>query len=264
MSSQLNRRQFVRDAAGGVAAAGLFAPTILRAAGADQWGDLVGRFSYEGDPPEREKLDVDNDLECCGAFDIRDESLMVGDDRGLENVYVYAISRRIDVCPELEEAVEEEVLLDNRDCIFMPHCMSIWHSKQKYHIVNSDPVGQTVKFDPLGDKKANMVLPVGADEWWTFGREQRAPVPVLCVVHKWESAYVLPRDNPYVAISAADGTFRIPKLPVGEVEFQVWQERIGYVAIERWPRGRFKMTIKPGTNDLGTVALKPAMFEQEQ
>ena len=60
-----------------------------------EWGDLVGRFVYDGKPPERKKLKVDKDLECCGKFDIRDESLMVGPDGGLANVYVYLRSAKV-------------------------------------------------------------------------------------------------------------------------------------------------------------------------
>jgi len=154
------------------------------------------------------------------------------------------------------------VLLDNRDCIFMPHCMTVWCERQEYYIVNSDPVAQNVAFSPLGDVPANIVLPVGADATWKFRRSQMVPVPVACNYHPWESAYVLPRDNPYAAVSKMDGTFRIEKLPVGELEFQVWQERIGYLDTSEWPKGRFTLTIKPGTNDLGTIKLNPSLFEK--
>jgi hypothetical protein len=59
-----------------------------------------------------------------------------------------------------------------------------------------------------------------------------------------------------------DGKFRIPKLPVGGLEFQAWHERVGYLDAPDWPKGRFTMTIKPGTNDLGTIKLAPSMFEK--
>ncbi|NUQ65591.1 MAG: hypothetical protein HUU20_24240 [Pirellulales bacterium] len=265
MTNRINRRQFLAGtaAAAGGFAAGFHAPAILRAAAADNWGDLVGRFVYDGTAPERKKLKVDKDIECCGKFDIRDESLMVGDDNGLANVYVYVRDRRVDVCPELAESVEKRVTLDNRDCIFKPHAMAIWTDKQEFYIVNSDPVAQNVAFSPLGDTPANIVLAVAANATWKFRRAQSIPVPIACNYHPWESAYILPRDNPYVAISAMDGTFRIPKLPVGKkLEFQAWQERVGYLDTPDWKKGRFEMEIKPGVNDLGAVKLPPKMFEK--
>ncbi|NLY00595.1 MAG: hypothetical protein GXY83_31245 [Rhodopirellula sp.] len=259
MQYRISRRQFVAGAAAG----GFFAPAVLRAAAADKWGDLTGRFVYDGAAPERKKLTVDKDVECCGKFDIRDESLMVADDGGLANVYLYVRDRRVDVCPELAESVEKRVTLDNRDCIFQPHCMTVWTDKQEFFIVNSDPVAQNVAFSPLGDTPANIVLAVDADATWTFRRAQSIPVPIACNYHPWESAYVLPRDNPYVAISAVDGAFTIPKLPVGKkLEFQVWHERVGYLDTPDWPKGRFALEIKPGANDLGVIKLPPKMFEK--
>jgi hypothetical protein len=89
-------------------------------------------------------------------------------------------------------------------------------------------------------------------------------VPIACNYHPWESAYVLPLDHPYVAISTMDGTFRIPKLPVGQWEFQVWHEKVGYdLDTPICKKGRFRMTIRPGGNDLGTVKLAPTMFVKQ-
>ena len=261
--TKLNRRQFVTTstATAGALAAGLGVSRQARAAD-DAWGDLKGRLVYDGTAPERKKLVVDKDVECCGKFDIRDESLMVGKDGGLQNVYIYVRSRRVDVCPDLEKDAEKQVLLDNRDCIFIPHCMTIWTSKQEFYIVNSDPVAQNVAFNPLLDKPANIVIPVGGDATWTFRRAQRLPVPIVCNYHPWESAYILPLDHPYVAITGEDGSFTIPKLPAGELEFQIWQERVGYLATKDWPKGRMKTTIQAGTNDLGTIKLAPSDLEK--
>ena len=269
MSKKLNRRQFVRKAGvvSGIAAGGFWACHSAKGASDGQYGDLVGKLVYDGTPPPREKLKVDKDVDCCGKFDIRDETLMVGKDGGLANVYVYCRTRRVKVCPELEKDVPKQVVLDNVDCIFKPHCMKIWLSKQEFHIVNSDPVAQNVAFSPLGDLAANIVLPPPPDKAskanWTFNRAQNLPVRILCNYHPWEVGYILPVDHPYVAITQPDGTFRIPKLPVGKkLEFQVWQERCGYVATDEWKRGRFKMEIQPGTNDLGTITLPASLFKK--
>jgi hypothetical protein len=257
----LTRRHFLARAAAGALAAGLPATAIGRAEQA-QWGDFTGRFVYDGRPPERKKLKVDKELQCCGKFDIRDESLMVASDGGLANVYVYLRSAKAPICPELEAAAAKRVALDNRDCIFRPHCMKIWCTRQEYFIVNSDPVAQNVAFAPLGDAPANIVLPVGGSATYKFHRSQSSPVPIACNYHPWERAYILPRANPYVAISAADGTFSLAKLPVGRWEFQTWHERAERFNEPQWLKGRFAFTIRPGTNDLGTIKISPALLEQ--
>lgn len=274
MDTKFNRRDFAKKtlATAGAAAAGLYVPSLLRAAEKDEWADLTGRFVIEGTPPKPAKLKVDKDVECCGNFDIRDESLLVGKDGGLANVYVYLRTKtreKVKICPELAANAKKQVVLDNRDCIFAPHCLSIWTDKQELSIVNSDPVAQNVAFSPLGGKPANIVLPAPPDKaakaTWKFKKKQRLPVTIACNYHPWEIAYILPLDHPYCAISKADGTFRIPKLPVGaKLEFQVWQERIGYLATDDWKRGRIKIQIKPGTNDLGTIKLPLDKFSKKE
>ena len=271
MNKRYNRRRFVKraGAAAGAAALSFAVPAVVRGA-ENRWADLSGRFVYDGTPPERKKLKVDKDVECCGKYDIRDESLMVGEEGGLANVYVYVRSRRVDICPELEESVEPRVLLENRDCIFIPHCLKIWYTKQEFYTTNTQPIADNVAFSPLGDTPANIILPPATDPaeevaaTWKFRRSQRIPVPILCNYHPWESAYILPTDHPYVAISGADGKFRIPKLPTDELEFQVWHERTGYLETAQWRRGRFEVTIPPEGLDLGTITLAPALFEKDQ
>jgi hypothetical protein len=267
MSPKFTRRRFLHVTAATASAVAIGFPTPAIADEPKQWGDLKGRFLYDGKPPERKKLKVDKDVDCCGKVDIRDESLMVARDSGLANVYVYLRTRRVPVFPELEKKAAKEVLLDNRDCIFKPHCMKTWVGKQKYHIVNSDPIAQTVAFSPLGDTPANIVLAAApgenVDAHWEFRRRQAAPVPIHCNYHPWESAFVLPLDHPYVAISAADGTFCIEKLPVGRWEFQAWHEKPEWLATPQWPKGRFTVTISPGVNDLGTIKITPAMLERK-
>jgi len=269
MTKRLNRRRFIRRSAlaSGAAAAGLYLPSIAR--GADgKWGGLTGKFIYNGKPPERKKLKVDKDVDCCGKFDIRDESLMVGHGGGLGNVYVYVRTRNVAICPELEKEVEPRVLLENADCIFIPHCLKIWYPRQEFYTTNTQPIADNVAFSPLGDVPANILLPAAPNPGevtsatWKFRRTQNVPIPITCNYHPWEIAYILPRDNPYVDITRMDGTFAIPKLPLGELEFQVWHEKVGYLDTPQWPRGRFKMTIKPGTNDL-TVEIDPKWLVKE-
>ena len=188
---------------------------------------------------------------------------MVGKDGGLANVYVYLRTRHVQVCPELAESSAKRVTLDNKDCIFKPHCTSLWYGRQEFYIVNSDPIAQNVAFSPFGDLPANIVMPVKTDATYKFSRSQVVPVPIACNYHPWESAFVLPRENPYVAITAADGKFRIAKLPAGKLEFQMWHERVGYLDTPGWPKGRFEMKIEPGDNDLGVIKIDPALLDKK-
>jgi plastocyanin len=175
-------------------------------------------------------------------------------------VIVYVRSAKVKVHPDLAKP-EGEVVLDNKNCRFEPHVLPI-QIGQTLLLKNSDPIGHNSNVQPLGDQGVNPLIAAGTDARHKFNRKQTLPVPVSCNIHPWMKAYVLPRDNPYTAVSDADGNFTIKNLPAGEkLEFQVWQEKAGYLeAKSDWKKGRFEMTLKPGENNLGVIKIKPAVF----
>ena len=79
---------------------------------------------------------------------------------------------------------------------------------------------------------------------------------------------LLVRPNPYFAVSNKDGAFEIKNLPAGEIEFQVYQEKCGYVEDAElegkkvnWPKGVFKVMIQAGKDtDLGDIKLGAKQF----
>ena len=61
-------------------------------------------------------------------------------------------------------------------------------------------------------------------------------------------AYIIARDDPYVAVTKPDGTFEIKNLPAGEdIEFQVWHEQApgGLEAKGGWSKGRSRSKCQP-------------------
>jgi hypothetical protein len=83
------------------------------------------------------------------------------------------------------------------------------------------------------------------------------------------SAWLLIRENPYMAVSDANGKLTVKNVPVGTWTFQFWQERAGYVSQGtqggkpfEWAKGRIEVEIKPGENALGEIRLPPALFPQ--
>ena len=87
------------------------------------------------------------------------------------------------------------------------------------------------------------------------------PASVACNIHPWMKGWLVVPPTPYVAVSGKDGKFELKNLPVGtEIEFQAWQETKGYLDKANiggkdagWAKGRFKMKIKAGNNDLGDI-----------
>ncbi len=235
-------------------------PHPARAAG---WGNLTGTFVYGGPAPKPAPIQVTKDVDTFGDLGLKDQSLVVGPVGGLANVIIYVRTKGVKINPELASKVKDKVELDNKGGKFVPHISTLWIGEQTLVLHNSDPVAHNSNIQPILDEGINPLLPPQGAFPHQFNRSQTVPVPVGCNIHPWMKGYVLPRDNPYVAVSGPDGKFKIADLPAGELEFQAWHERCGYLALDKWPKGRFTMTIKPGANSLGTIKVPPALLEKK-
>jgi hypothetical protein len=225
----------------------MFPATALSAS----WGDLQGQFIYNGTPPTPKPLTITKDAEVCGVKEkLFDESLVVGPKGELANVVIYVRTTKVEVHPDYQKNAAAKIVLDNKGCRFEPHVLALLVT-QPVTLKNSDTVPHNTNIQPIGDAGTNPLIAAGGSNEYKFNRKQNIPVPVGCNIHPWMNAHVLPRDNPYFAVSDKDGKFTIKNLPVGELDFQVWHEKSGYLATGSWTRGQFKLKIAAGTNELG-------------
>ena len=233
-------------------------------AAADEWGTLHGRFLYDGKPPRVRKYIVSRDTEFCDKHTIHDESLIVGPKRGIANVVVYVATPDLRIHPDLERDLPPTVMLDNVGCRFEPHVLWLWVGRQSLTMHNSDRVSHNVNLQPIGDRPVNPLLTADQSFEHNLTRAQNVPVPVVCNLHPWMKGYVLPRDNPYVAISDETGVIRLDKLPTGELTFYAWHERVGYLEVRGDEPGPFTVSIDAGVNDLGDIKLAPERFRKRR
>lgn len=221
-----------------------------------QWGGLKGKIVYDGKAPAPAKIVASKDPEVCGKFPLVDETLLVDENGGVKNVVVYVRDKGVKVHPDADKGGRIE--LDNKDCRFEPHVVTMSLS-QTLVLKNSDPIAHNSNMSPLGGQAINPLLAAGGSVDYKFSKVPAGPgvTPVSCNIHPWMKAYVAVRDNPYITSSAADGTFEIKDLPAGEIEFQAWHEKPGYVETATWKKGRFKVKIENGkTTDLGEIKVK--------
>lgn len=243
------------------------------AVGAEQWGDLKGRFVYDGEPPERKPLKITADLEFCGNKNLLEQHLVVHpSNKGVANVIVWLFLGRADKPPAVHDSYAEtakaEVVLDSVDCQFEPHVVLL-RTTQTLILRNSDPIGDSAKIDVLLNPPINITLPVRSEVRHRFTAEERLPARVSCGIHPWESGWLLVRELPYMAVSDENGQFKIANLPVGKWTFQFWHEQAGYVnqvtmdgKATSWARGRAEIEIRAGQNDLGDLLMAPGLFTQ--
>ena len=229
-----------------------------------EWGDLTGRFVLDGSVPPPARLNINKDENVCGKHDLVDEGLLVGPEGGLKNVLIYVITKKVPVNPDYEATATDTLRFDNKNCRFEPHILPLRLTAELWNCTIPDPIGHNSNYTPLGDEGGNPLLSSDGSATHQFKKSQNLPVPVTCSIHSWMKGYVLPRDNPYFAVTGEDGSFKIEKLPAGKLEFQIWQESVGGLAARpEWKKGRIKLEIKPGANTLvdgGTVTVNSSVF----
>ncbi|MGH7136955.1 MAG: hypothetical protein ACREHD_14540 [Pirellulales bacterium] len=228
---------------------------------ASTWGNLTGKFVYDGPEPTPARLAITKDEQVCGKHNLIDESLIVDpSSKGLKNVVIFLADKKAAVHPDFEATAEDKVKFDNDHCRFEPHILPL-RTSQTLEIHNSDPLAHNSNLTPLGDRPFNNLISENNAANYTFSKQQNKPVMVTCSIHPWMKGYVFPRDNPYVAVTGEDGSFEIKNLPAGKHEFQVWQEAVeGLAAKPEWKKGKFKFEINEGENDLGTIQVSSALF----
>jgi len=127
------------------------------------WGTLRGRFVYDGDPPTRKKAVVNKDTEVCGAFDLRDEQLIVAEDGGLADIVLWLRTEDTPIHEDYGATADASVELDNNQCRFEPHVVAL-RLGQTLHIKNSDPVAHNTKIEFGANQAFNEGISIGASK----------------------------------------------------------------------------------------------------
>lgn len=227
-----------------------------------EWGDLRGRFVYDGPPPAPKPIDTSRhpDGAHFAGLGLHEESLLVDKGGGLANVLVWALDTGGKAHPDYARDARAKVRLAARGGRFEPHVLPL-RTTQTLVLSNAERVAMNFAYSPVsGGISFSHLLRPGEEREVRLSESQAMVGRVTCAIHPWMGAWLLPRDNPYAAVSGTDGSFVIAKLPVGEWQFRAWQEQGGWPVVRGWDRGRFTVRIKPGKNDLGTIKLAPAQF----
>lgn len=228
---------------------------------ADEWGSIEGQFLLEGDAPELAPLvakgdPAAKDAAVCAANGVPDDSLTVNpENHGIANICLYIRKAPKKIHPDLKASAESQVVFDQVGCRFAPHLLLV-RTDQVVLVKSGDPINHNTRTAPFANKAENLIIKpnerTGVEITMNQSELNYPPVKVSCDIHPHMSAYWMVADHPYVAITDADGKFKIENLPVGEHTFRVWHERPGYINCSEFKRD-LKVTVKPGE----TVTLEP-------
>jgi Carboxypeptidase regulatory-like domain len=170
-------------------------------------GSITGKIVFRGTVPMR-KLIPTKDVEICGGP--REEPVVqVGSDQGVQNAFV-SLTQVAKGKPWPAAAKPPQV--DNVKCRFEPNVQVV--RPGKLDVVNSDPVLHNTHGYYGKRTTFNLALP---------NQGQRIPVElpragtvrIDCDAHGWMEGWIYVVDNPYNAVTAADGKFTITDVPPG-------------------------------------------------
>jgi hypothetical protein len=187
-------------------------------------GQVVGTVSFDGAAPAPRPVDMSGERACAEKHDGQpmDRPVVVGDDGGLKNVYVYV---REGLPEGAWPAADREVELDQDGCLYVPRVLAL-QAGQTLVIRNSDGLLHNVNARPTNQRGFNISQPTNMTTNRSFSQPE-VMIPVRCDVHGWMAAYIGVQNHPYAIVTQEDGTYRIENLPPGEYVIEAWHEEYG-------------------------------------
>ncbi|MDX1566420.1 MAG: carboxypeptidase regulatory-like domain-containing protein [Longimicrobiales bacterium] len=207
------------DGDGGEAAAPMESPVDASTA-----GNISGSISFDGEAPAMEPIDMSAEPTCAEMHDQQPmtQSVLVGPDGGLANVFVYVREGLGDLeFPTPQQGVE----IDQQGCRYIPHVLGV-QTGQTLVIRNSDGILHNINAQPQQNRGFNISQPVNMTSERSFPI-QEVMIPLRCDVHGWMNAYLGVMEHPYFAVSSQDGSFDLSTLPPGDYVLEAWHERYG-------------------------------------
>ncbi len=200
-------------------------PTITQGGGGASQGSasIAGKITFMGDAPAGSELSMNADPVCDSAHTgpVVSEDVVVSADGGLQNVIVYVKTG----ASGNFSAPSTAVVLDQKGCVYVPHVVAL-QVGQTLELVNSDTTTHNVHALSDINKTFNKSMPIpGMRLEESF--DDAEIFKVKCDVHPWMASFVGVFDNPFFAVTAADGSFKISGLPAGTYTIAAMHEIYG-------------------------------------
>jgi len=242
----------------GVAAGGLFSSNGYAA----DTGTIEGQIVLDGKLPElapkvREGDQTAKDAAVCAKEGVPNEELVVDPKtNSVANVVIYLRKAPAGMPAAAKASASKEVEFDQKGCRYLPHVLTV-RTDQTVMCVSNDAVSHNVHTNPFSNQAKNFIVTPNAEKGTPVEMPQteNLPVRVTCDIHPWMESYWVVTDHPYVAVTDAEGKFKIENLPVGKHKFTVWQESAGYI------NRNFEVTVKKGDNELPAIKVPLAKFK---
>ncbi len=185
-------------------------------------GCITGTVSFDGDIPPVEMLSINRDILHCGKESRPSQKLEIHPaTKGIKNVIVsiedISEGKKID-------ATGIHPLLDQQRCTFIPHMLVIT-AGTTVDFLNGDNLMHNVHAHCIKNPSFNEATT--SKQRLSKRFDFKEAVRISCDVHKWMSAWIVVKENPYFAMTDERGHFTIEDVPPGTYKLQTWHETLG-------------------------------------
>lgn len=190
-------------------------------------GSIVGRISASGSLPANPQIAISKDTDHCGNS-ITADYILVDANGGLKNVVVMLQ----DISAGKAYEKKAVVMFDNVKCMYEPH-VAVAVKGQLLGVNNADPILHNTHLYQGRNNRTlfNIALPL-QDKLVKKPLRRAGNITVKCDAHEWMLGYVYVSDNPYITVTAADGSFSIGDVPPGTYKLHIWHETLGEVTTD--------------------------------
>jgi hypothetical protein len=248
-------------------------------ASAEEWANLTGRFLYEEAPPVRKEIQITKatreSYDLPADFKLYEESLIADPKtKGIANIAIYAAPEvgkiKMPVHADLLAATSPAHQIEILHMAFTPH-VSIMRVDQTLVVTNNDAAAHVPRIDPSSSSFEPFIKISAAKVKVEkkFDKPALLPYTLSCAVQPYMRGYLIVRDNPYFAVTDAQGRFEIKNAPVGKWRFQFWHEKSGYVtsvkvgdAAQTWVKGQVEIDIPREGKSLGDMLVNELNFKK--
>ena len=190
-------------------------------AGAMGTATVKGAVAFSGKAPEMKVPKKRKDVEVCKAKEVKYNAVIVNGGKLADTLVRLAN----DSVKGEYKAPSKHAEINQVDCMYTPRIQGVV-SGQEIDIKNSDDTLHNVHTFKGTETWFNQAQPKGSPPV-SKQLEETKVTKFTCDVHPWMKGFVVVSSHPFFAVSGADGSFTIEKVPAGKYKVEAWHARYG-------------------------------------
>lgn len=184
-------------------------------------GTIIGKVTFVGKNPGYPDANINKDPDVCGTDTRKSSKLVLSADNGIKNSFISIVG----VNGEKSAVPSTNPVFEQAQCQFTDHIVVVPTGSTVDFPNKTDKVMHNLHSYSMKNRPFNKGVPFGGVISNTFSKPET--VKITCDVHKWMTAYLIVHDDPYYAVTDADGNYKIENVPEGTYKMKAWQESLG-------------------------------------